>query len=242
MIAALVLYGSRARGDYRPKSDVDLLAVVEKGPIRNEKLAGGVSLFSYPANVLIRRSVDGDLFALHLMKEGKILHDTFDVFKNAMKQFSYKEDYIDEMTDAYCVCRFLFSRKSLLAKREVRNRLVWAMRTLIIARAAEARQPVFSSADIARFAGIAELKGVIDNRNQKDVRGLDMMARRVAKRWAEDRVEISWPADKEAQRQLMRDRGGVAADTLKFVQPKTLIKKTTPSIGVETMATSFSYE
>lgn len=224
MIAALVLYGSRARGDYRPKSDVDLLAVTDDGPIKNERLAGGVSVYSYPAQLLAKRATAGDLFVLHLLKEGCVLQDSLGVFKSTTQSFKYKDSYIDEITDAYCVWRFIFERKRLLTRKSVRKRLVWVVRTLVIARSAEDRKPVFSSTDIARYAGISELKEVIDHRNQKDAATLDRVVRRVIRKFAEDRVELDWPDNKAAQRDLMRKRGGVPADTLKFVQPRTLIK------------------
>jgi hypothetical protein len=225
MIASLILYGSRARGDYRPKSDVDLLALTENGPIRNELVAGGVSLYHYPYSLLLSRAESGNLFALHLVKEGKILHDSFGAFRSVCDAFGYKDSYTEEITEAYLVIRFIFARRELLGRKDVRKRLIWAVRTILIARSAEDRTPFFSSEQLARYAKISELKDVIDNRNQNDVERLHLLARKVAKRFAEETVLIDWPSDKAGQRALMKERGGIAADTLRFVQPKGLLKR-----------------
>lgn len=67
-----MLYGSYARGDFGPKSDIDLL-VVRRAHARtlNDR---GVSLSTYSRRQL--ESASGTLFGMHLARDGVVLHDT----------------------------------------------------------------------------------------------------------------------------------------------------------------------
>jgi predicted nucleotidyltransferase len=69
--AGLLLYGSRARGDFGPASDIDLLVLRDApaGTIVKER----VSLSCYTAEQVA--SATGTLFGMHLARDGVILHD-----------------------------------------------------------------------------------------------------------------------------------------------------------------------
>lgn len=70
-VSAMVLYGSRARGDALKDSDLDLLALVPAHlPTIN---AGAVSLSFYTSGQL--RAGAGTLFGAHLKRDGKVLFD-----------------------------------------------------------------------------------------------------------------------------------------------------------------------
>ena len=70
-VSAMVLYGSRSRGDAVEGSDLDLLALVPKDqPTIN---AGAVSLSFYTSAQM--DSGVGTLFGAHLKRDGKILFD-----------------------------------------------------------------------------------------------------------------------------------------------------------------------
>lgn len=78
----IVLYGSQARGDSGPYSDIDLLVVEnDHGPARSR---GRVNLSTYDADQFA--SARGTLFGMHLARDGLVLHDAGGV-RLAMQQF-----------------------------------------------------------------------------------------------------------------------------------------------------------
>ena len=69
--SGLLLYGSRARGDAVPDSDLDLLAIIEQP--RPSILSGDVSVSYYTIAQL--ESGRGTLFGAHLKRDAKVLWD-----------------------------------------------------------------------------------------------------------------------------------------------------------------------
>ena len=67
---ASMLYGSHARGDARPDSDVDLLQLVPQSP--RSYLVGSATVVAYTPAQLRMMSLQGSLFAWHLRTEGLI--------------------------------------------------------------------------------------------------------------------------------------------------------------------------
>lgn len=70
-IDGLLIYGSRARGDHLPSSDLDLLAVVPDA--RKGKTAGLVSLSCYTREQLA--TATGTLFGAHLRRDARVIFD-----------------------------------------------------------------------------------------------------------------------------------------------------------------------
>jgi hypothetical protein len=183
-------------------------------------------MYHYPSELLLKQSQDGNLFALHIVSEGKVLHDSLGFFSGVKKAFKFKETYNDEILDASLILRFFLNRPQLVSRKSSRKRLIWAIRTILIARNAELRRSCFSSSNLTSFSNIPELKDIIDNRNASDPEINIKVARRVLSKFGyEDLGDYAWPIDKRAQRELMSNRGGIVADTLRFVQPAGLIKK-----------------
>lgn len=223
MLLSVVLYGSRARGDHRASSDVDLLGLIEQGPIRKEIAKGGTSLYHYPAPLLLNHAKEGNLFVLHLVTEGVILHDTLGVFSGIKKIYEYKSSYEHEVYEASAIIKFFVTRSKLLSGKSARKRLVWAIRTILIARAAEGRQAIFSSGMLANFSGIRNLKEVIDSRHLDNGAEILSVAIKALQRFgSSDPRIIEWPSDKAGQRVILASIGGIAADTLKFVRPAAI--------------------
>lgn len=218
MLLSVVLYGSRARGDHRATSDTDLLGVIENGPIRTEIANSGTSLYHYPLELLRGKALRGDLFVLHLVSEGKILHDTAGVFGTVKRSFNLKSSYEDEIISATLIAKFFSTRTATLSRKDARKRLVWALRTILIARSAEQKIPIFSSAGLEAFSGISGLKNTIDSRHKPIAVELQKLATRILARFGSS-SGYEWPDDKAGQRALLKERGGIAADTLRFVGP-----------------------
>jgi predicted nucleotidyltransferase len=71
--SGLMLYGSHARGDADPTSDIDLLQVVPARP--RSYLLGSANVVAYTLGQLRAMTQAGSLFAWHLRTEGVILDD-----------------------------------------------------------------------------------------------------------------------------------------------------------------------
>jgi predicted nucleotidyltransferase len=81
----IILFGSYARGDFTPESDVDLLVVMETAlkPVRQEieichniEYHFGLDLLVYTPQVLAERLAMGDSFLREAIREGKVLYES----------------------------------------------------------------------------------------------------------------------------------------------------------------------
>lgn len=70
-VLGLILYGSYARGDYEPESDVDLLAVATTPGGTRRRNAVSVSVYT-PEQLA---SAAGTLFGMHLRRDGVVIFD-----------------------------------------------------------------------------------------------------------------------------------------------------------------------
>lgn len=80
----IILFGSYARGNPRPESDVDLLVVMET-PLKDVRQAieicqqidyrFGLDLIVHKPKYLAERVKNGDWFLRDVLKEGKVLYD-----------------------------------------------------------------------------------------------------------------------------------------------------------------------
>jgi hypothetical protein len=225
MLLSVILYGSRARGDYRAKSDVDLLGVIESGPVRKEISAGGASFYHYPAKLLVKNASDGDLFIYHLVSEGIVLHDTIGFYEGIGRLFKLRSSYKSEIQLSSIIVQFFLSRPKLLVRKSARKRLIWALRTLLIAKSAEHKVPRFSSTALDSFAGVNGFKDMVDNRNQLDILNSVKVSRRILQKFGDiDFLASHWPDEINAQQEFMREFGGMVADTLRFIQPIGLVR------------------
>lgn len=79
----VILYGSRARDDFLPESDVDLLAIVEepRGSIR----AGLVNISCYTTDQLTE--ISGTLFGMHLCRDGIVVSDSTGSLESILNGF-----------------------------------------------------------------------------------------------------------------------------------------------------------
>jgi predicted nucleotidyltransferase len=190
VLLGLILYGSRARGDFRLRSDVDIMGLSEDGRIYIDKSRRGVNLHVYTYKYMTNKAETGDLFALHIVSEGKILHDTFGLIERLTDSFVYKKSYRPEIVESSAIIWYFISRTPKLENIRARKRFVWALRTLIIASAAELRKPIFGSGDLERFSDIPDLKGIIDRRKTVDPRLLAKVGKHAVSKFGVTEEEL----------------------------------------------------
>ena len=83
-IYAVALFGSRARGDHDPNSDIDLLLITSERRPRHV-IDGNMSLSFYPKAHLSAKAKQGDLFVCHLVMEAKVVYEEDKTFEQIRK-------------------------------------------------------------------------------------------------------------------------------------------------------------
>lgn len=172
-ISAIMLFGSRARGDNSSGSDTDLLLVGPPGAPRHKSI-GHLSMFFYPWEKLASDARDGDLFVCHIVQEAKVVFDPSGQLEKLRALFRLRKSYSLEIERACDLGWFIDRHVNALASQATLRRMVWCIRTILIAQLAERGTPVFAPAALAAAAP-PEAADIIVNRHQ---RGLDMNIRR----------------------------------------------------------------
>ncbi|KAB0657131.1 nucleotidyltransferase domain-containing protein [Burkholderia diffusa] len=151
-ILALALYGSRAREDQQPESDVDLFAVTADADYRMI-VQNNINIACYPRALAINRASTGDLFMLHIVREAKTLLDTGGEMDVLRQSFKYRDNYKPEIIHASDVAWFMLDNAGSFRNYAFFNkRVAWCVRTILIALSAEARNPVFSAKLLGEFS------------------------------------------------------------------------------------------
>ncbi len=147
-VAATLLFGSLARADHSSGSDTDLLMVSLDDETRHVSV-GHLSLFLYPWRQLEQDARDGDLFVCHLVREAKPLIDPDNYLPRLQQAFHFRSNYTADIQRASDLAWFLVSFGAELNRHLLTKRALWCIRTLLIARSAERRDPVFAPERLA---------------------------------------------------------------------------------------------
>lgn len=168
-VVGLILFGSRARADHSQRSDFDFLGIAHGGP--PARITRGPATMSvYPLAHVLERARAGDLFAWHLVSEGRVLFETEPVFERIKASFRLRPDYCREIGLASDVGWTLVHHAGRFDDPgRFNKKMAWCTHTMIVARAAAAREPVFSSAGLARFACSDDVGRVIDGKRDAEV-------------------------------------------------------------------------
>ncbi len=143
---SLVLFGSCARGDNNENSDVDLLALtLDKETTR--KSFENFIINIYSKCQLEQMTKEGSLFVWHLVKEGKIMFDSNNEYRNIIKSFKLKNDYSEERKIASDIGWLLLS-KDIKNNRITVNILLYSIRTIVLTYLALKNIPAFSQEDM----------------------------------------------------------------------------------------------
>jgi predicted nucleotidyltransferase len=102
---AIVLFGSHARRQTGPDSDIDVLAVVSEPSLPYK--AGVAAVSPYTLEQLVKMARKGSLFILHLLREGIPLRDERRVFERVRASFRAPASYEHLRWDACAAARLL---------------------------------------------------------------------------------------------------------------------------------------
>ena len=166
LISAVLLFGSRARDDHTVGSDTDLLLV---SPLRapKHKSIGHLSMFFYPWNKLVADAQNGDLFVCHIVREAKPIFDPYRQLRTLQKIFRLRASYRREIEQARHVGWLLVRHADNLRTSIVARRMVWCVRTILIAKLAERGNPVFAPGQLAAMARSASATDILTERHRR---------------------------------------------------------------------------
>jgi len=176
-ISAMFLFGSHARGDEDIYSDTDLLLIShDDRPQHVQK--GHLSTSIYPLDDLLRRAQQGDLFVCHIVREAKAIYDPTNQLDLLRDHFILRASYAPEITQASDLGWFIVDYGHEARFQSLLNRrIAWCVRTILIAKSAEQKRPVFSAAELAAFAASSDVLRLIKNKetDRADPNALSML-------------------------------------------------------------------
>ena len=165
-ITAVILFGSLAREDHTRGSDTDILLVSDEGQPHHIS-AGHLSMFFYPWAKLTDDARRGDLFLCHIVREAKALFDPELRLQQLRSAFVLRADYQLEIKQATDLGWFLLHYGSNINSTLLVKRMIWCVRTILIARSAEAGEPVFAPLALAQRSRSASAKELLMNRHTR---------------------------------------------------------------------------
>jgi hypothetical protein len=163
-VSAIILFGSRARGDNSRGSDTDLLLVNPTGSAQHKSI-GHLSMFFYPWQKLVSGACNGDLFVCHIVHEAKPVFDPLGQLDELKSQFRLRTSYASEIACAVDLGWFLDRHADELNSTLVVKRMVWCIRTILIAQLAEQGRPAFAPSTLAKTAPSAA--DILTNRHRR---------------------------------------------------------------------------
>lgn len=166
-ISAVALFGSRARGDALPDSDVDLLLISTERRTRHAAL-GNISLYLYPWAQLLRKAAAGDLFVCHIVREARALHDPEDRLGALGQAFRFKESYADEIGQASDLGWYIARNFRNMPGTVATKRIAWCVRTILIAKTAEEHRPLFAANELMHFSGSTDVGELIAQKDDSE--------------------------------------------------------------------------
>jgi hypothetical protein len=111
----------------------------------------------------------GDLFAGHIALEGKPISDPLDQLGDLRRAFKLRSSYAVEIGHAldfgWFIIRFPKELKPSLAAK----RMIWCVRTILIARSAEAGKPIFAPGELGQTARSAAAHELLSARRRRNL-------------------------------------------------------------------------
>jgi hypothetical protein len=166
VIAASLLFGSHARDDHEDGSDTDLLMINLENETRHISV-GNLSLFVYPWHKLLQDSQSGDLFTCHLVQEAKALVDPDNYLAQLRASFRLRQSYKEEIDQASDLGWYLALFGDDLNLALLTKRVLWCVRTALIARSAEQQAPIFAPNELAKRTRSQSARDLLTRRHHK---------------------------------------------------------------------------
>lgn len=145
MTNLLISFGSRARGDADPYSDIDLLEVFDEQPSFSER-----DILQMPRDRFLAASRSGSLFVKHLFSEGKLVHGDqakLDFFKRSWLPASSYRSEIESNRDLLELLSYVPGNQA--GFNAAVDILICALRSILIRLAAEEGEYLFSWASLS---------------------------------------------------------------------------------------------
>lgn len=218
-IASLIIYGSCARGDNVSTSDVDLLSFVSEGGYRMI-VQNKINLALYPRTDAFKMTRTGELFMLHIVREGRALIDFDADFEKLKAEFRFKPSYQTEIEHATALGWALIQLgKNVKNFALVNKRIAWCVRTILIAKAAEREEAIFATQALAQFANDLSITNLIENKNSSSS---NLMIYRpfqeFLKKWGSSKVNTKLMNLMDYRNQFQQSGNVVGLKTLKAFQ------------------------
>jgi hypothetical protein len=124
-------------------------------------------MFFYPWEKLMADARDGDLFVCHIAREAKPVFDPQSQLDQLRSQFRLRTSYAREIAHARDLGWFLDRHASALSSNIVVRRMVWCVRTILIARKAERGTPVFAPHELAVSASASAAELLADRHQRR---------------------------------------------------------------------------
>jgi hypothetical protein len=158
--AAVLLYGSRARGDIHQHSDVDLLVVAARHA--KTRAIGSVNVTTYGQAQI--ENANGSLFGMHLARDAVILHDPDGWLGALLEEFrpSNPEEIMRRVRDIAVALKSDESSRATYVSGLVRLAR-YLLRTALYAKALDPGPPCFSISGLAERFGQPELQTLLSS-------------------------------------------------------------------------------
>lgn len=165
---ALLLFGSRAREDHSPSSDVDLLAVTDDQNLKSERKSS-VSLYYYSKGWLAEKAASGDLFLWHIISEASVIHDPSNVLVGLRTRFRFKPNYDAQIANASDVGWMLYRLANQMNERAACRWLAWSVRTISIGQAANMKHAAFSATALSTALRCSAVERLIQKKDELEL-------------------------------------------------------------------------
>lgn len=124
-------------------------------------------MFFYSWTKLKRAAAAGDLFVCHIVREAQPLFDPEKKLETLRDLFRYRDSYAEDIAKSADLGWYLDRFGATLDPQVAARRMVWCVRTILIARSVEAGTPVFAPEALGAFAMTKAARELIHARHQR---------------------------------------------------------------------------
>nr|WP_244982283.1 nucleotidyltransferase domain-containing protein [Corallococcus exercitus] len=204
----VIIFGSFARGDYTEASDIDVIQITPKR--KRSYSSGRVSVAVYTQTQLLKMARHGDLFAAHVVREGKIIAGPQALMTEIQSAFAPRASYEGFRGDLRAALPLIDVSPQLYQLRTKRydSLVQFLLRSWVYSLLADRGDYVFSMREVADRLDDARL--VVSLKNERDA----------GRTWSEFRDIVA----------LTESYFGVVACN-PWVTPEAFLVNTEPGLG-----------